>query len=180
MSRAHRRKKNPKRVRADLIESAKNLAKQNGLENVGLEAVAAEAGVTKGGLLHHFSNKGMLVESVFQHLLDDLESSLEQSISADKWEEGRFTRAYIQLVFEDGSETRWGALWLATLTSSELRRTWGRWFNAKVAKYNETDPQLELARFAADGVWLGRMCGVLPNESMALKDHLIHLTRVHK
>lgn len=174
---AHRRKKNPELVRAHLIESARRLALENGLGAVGLEAVAADAGVTKGGLLHHFPSKQALVEGVFQHLLEEFEADLEARMAADGDGFGLFTRAYIRSVFEVGAEAQWGALWVATLTDPQLRRTWGEWFNARVSRYGETGLALETARFSADGVWLGHMFGVAPEDPEAFERHLIEMTR---
>lgn len=48
MSMAHQRKKDPEKVRLKLIESARKLAMENGLAGVNVEAVAAEAGVSRG------------------------------------------------------------------------------------------------------------------------------------
>ncbi|EOF7835981.1 TetR/AcrR family transcriptional regulator, partial [Salmonella enterica] len=66
MSMAHQRKKDPEKVRLKLIESARKLAMENGLAGVNVEAVAAEAGVSRGELVHHFPNKQVLVDSVFR------------------------------------------------------------------------------------------------------------------
>ncbi|EOF7838872.1 TetR/AcrR family transcriptional regulator [Salmonella enterica] len=68
MSMAHQRKKDPEKVRLKLIESARKLAMENGLAGVNVEAVAAEAGVSRGELVHHFPNKQVLVDSVFRHI----------------------------------------------------------------------------------------------------------------
>lgn len=177
MADAHRRKKNPELVRVQLLESARRLAMENGLGAVGVEAVAVDAGVTKGGLFHHFPSKQALIDAVFEHLLQEFEADLERRIAADPDEHGRFTRAYIRSVFEDGAEAQWGPLWIATLTDPELRRTWGSWFNSRVAKSGETDLQLETARFSTDGVWLGQMFGVPPSFPNTFEQHLIEMTR---
>lgn len=177
MTNAHRRKKNPEQVRLRLLQSARRLALENGLGAVSIEVVAAEAGVTKGGLFHHFPNKKALIDAVFQHMLRDFEADLERRMAVDADEYGRFTRAYIRSVFEDGAEDQWGPLWMATLNDPELRRIWGGWFQSRVSEAGETDLQFETARFSADGVWLGQMFGVAPSDTLALERHLIAMTR---
>lgn len=177
MAEAHRRKKDPEKVRAQLIDSARRLALENGLGAVGLEAVAADAGVTKGGLLHHFPSKQALVDGVFQHLLGEFEADLNASMANDPEVFGRFTRAYVRAVFDPGGQAQWSPLWIATLTDPQLRRTWGEWFNARLARHAETGPVFETARFAADGVWLGSMFGVSPESPSALERQLIAMTR---
>ena len=131
MSMAHQRKKDPEKVRLKLIESACRLAMENGLAGVNVEAVAAEAGVSRGGLVHHFSSKQVLVESVFQYMLAVFESDLASRMSVDPEPSGRFTRAYILSVFDSGAHAQWGPLWIATATDPQLRKVWGEWFSAR-------------------------------------------------
>jgi AcrR family transcriptional regulator len=66
---AYSRKKQPEQVRRALLDCAAQLAVENGLSAVTLQAVAEAAGVTKGGLLHHFASKQILIEAVFANLL---------------------------------------------------------------------------------------------------------------
>lgn len=180
MAVAHHRKKRPELVRAQLIDSAKRLALANGLAAASVEAVAADAGVTKGGLFHHFPNKQALVDAVFQHLLEEFEADLEARMAADPEPRGRFTRAYVASVFDVGAEAQWGSLWIATLTDSRLRKIWGAWVTAQISRYGETGVPLENARFAADGVWLGQMFGVASDSPDALRHHLIEMTYSQK
>ncbi|EAN6189191.1 TetR family transcriptional regulator [Salmonella enterica] len=180
MSMAHQRKKEPEKVRLKLIESACRLAMENGLAGVNVEAVAAEAGVSRGGLVHHFPSKQVLVESVFRHMLTGFESELAARMSADPEPSGRFTRAYILSVFDSGAHAQWGPLWIATATDPQLRKIWGEWFNDQVMRHGETAPLLEIARFAADGVWMGQIYGVVPGHAEALRNHLINMTTPEK
>lgn len=177
MTEAHRRKKQPEHVRVQLIESAKRLALENGLAAVSVEAVAADAGVTKGGLFHHFPSKHALVDAVFRHLLDQFAADLDARMAVDTEPHGRFTRAFVRSVFEVGAEAQWGPLWIATITDPELRRLWGEWLTSQLSKHGETSLRLESARFAADGVWLGHMFGVAPEDPDAFQRHLIEMTR---
>ena len=51
---AQHRKKDPVRLHKQLLESAATIAGRDGIASLSLNAVAREAGVSKGGLLHHF------------------------------------------------------------------------------------------------------------------------------
>lgn len=177
MTDAHRRKKNPELVRMQLVESARKLALENGLGSVGVDAVATDAGVTKGGLFHHFPSKQALIEAVFQYMLDEFGTDLDARMAADPESYGRFTRAYVLSVFDVGTEDQWYPLWMSTLTDPKLRQLWGAWFNAQLARYEEYDLLLENARFAADGIWLGHMFGVTPHNAESFRHHLIDMTR---
>jgi AcrR family transcriptional regulator len=50
----------------DLLEAARELFARDGYGATSLEAVAAEANVTKGALYHHFAGKRELFEAVFE------------------------------------------------------------------------------------------------------------------
>lgn len=177
MSEAHRSQKQPEQVRILLIESARHLALENGLAAVSVEAVAAHAGVTKGGLFHHFPSKQALVDAVFRHLLEEFEADLDARMAADPESYGRFTRAFIRSVFDVGANGQWSPLWIATVTDRELRRLWGEWLSVQLSRHGENALGLESARFAADGVWLGQMFGVAPADPDAFQRHLIEMTR---
>ena len=59
------RKRRP--VRALVVEAAVNLIEASGVATLTLEAVAAAAGVSKGGLLHYFRSKDALLTEVIRH-----------------------------------------------------------------------------------------------------------------
>ncbi|SXJ10507.1 TetR/AcrR family transcriptional regulator [Klebsiella pneumoniae] len=66
---AQHRKKDPVRLHRQLLESAAMIAGRDGIAALSLNAVAREAGVSKGGLLHHFPNKQALIFALFARLL---------------------------------------------------------------------------------------------------------------
>jgi AcrR family transcriptional regulator len=47
-----------------LLDAAEAVVMRQGIANLTLDAVAAEAGMSKGGLLHHFPTKDRLVEAL--------------------------------------------------------------------------------------------------------------------
>ncbi|MFM5105912.1 TetR/AcrR family transcriptional regulator [Aeromonas dhakensis] len=67
------RKKDPVRLYRQLLESAATIAGRDGIAALSLNAVAYEAGVSKGGLLHHFPNKQALIFALFARLLAIME-----------------------------------------------------------------------------------------------------------
>lgn len=182
MSDAHRREKNPELVRQALIDSAGRLAVEQGLAAVSVNAVAEAAGVTKGGLFHHFANKQALVEAVCAEQLAAFDATIDALIDTDETAHGRFTRAYVEATFvDDGESTRkWAAIWISSVTDPDLRGVWGRWLASRLERHRVTDadPQLEVARYAADGVWLADLTGDSPSnrsERQALKERLLRL-----
>ncbi len=54
-----------------LLDAAEAVVVRQGIANLTLEAVAAEAGMSKGGLLHHFPTKDRLVEGLVKRTADN-------------------------------------------------------------------------------------------------------------
>ncbi len=78
-----------------LLDAAELIAARNGVSNLTLEAVAQEAGVSKGGLLYHFPAKSALITAIVERLGDRCESRQATEIAADPQPTGAFTRAYL-------------------------------------------------------------------------------------
>ncbi|MBR7309653.1 helix-turn-helix transcriptional regulator, partial [Klebsiella pneumoniae] len=72
------------------------IAGRDGIAALSLNAVAREAGVSKGGLLHHFPNKQALIFALFARLLAIMEKAISELMAADNIAYGRFTRAYLR------------------------------------------------------------------------------------
>jgi AcrR family transcriptional regulator len=162
MAKAHQRKKQPEQVRRALLDCVAQIAIEQGLGALTIQAVAERAGVTKGGLLHHFDSKQALIEAVFADLLEKLDRQIDQAIEVDPEPRGSFTRGYIRACFADrthGTQNLWAALSVATLSEPALRALWSAWLDARLARHHATDdtPTLTIARLAADGVWLADM-----------------------
>ena len=51
-------------LRGALLDAAEAVVARQGVANLTFDAVAAEAGMSKGGLLHHFRSKDRLVEAL--------------------------------------------------------------------------------------------------------------------
>lgn len=159
---AHHRKKQPEQVRRALLDCAAQIAAEQGAQAITIQAVAERAGVTKGGLLHHFDSKQALLAAVFSDLLEQMDREIEKSMDKDPVAHGRFTRAYVRACFSDrllGERSLWGALSVAIVSEPALRSLWSAWLDDRMALHAETDgdPDLIAVRLAADGVWLADM-----------------------
>ena len=81
---AQHRKKDPVRLHQQLLESAAMIAGRDGIAALSLNAVAREAGVSKGGLIHHFPNKQALIYALNQRYLDALAEKIEATCRAHR------------------------------------------------------------------------------------------------
>lgn len=86
--------------RARILDSAVQVALRDGILAMTLEAVAKEAGVSKGGLLYHFRSKDELLAGMLEYFKSKVNVALETRMASDKNPRGRFLRAFIQTVFE--------------------------------------------------------------------------------
>lgn len=181
VSNAHTRRKQPELVRRALLDCAARLALDEGLTGLSLQAVAKAAGVTKGGLFHHFPSKEALVEGVFADLLGQFDAQIDALMAQDPEPRGSFTRAYVASGLGPGVlgiDGRWAALSISMVADPGLRRVWTDWLSARLQRHHATDsdPALELARLAADGAWLSQEFSTQGKIS-DLRDRLLALCR---
>lgn len=153
------RKKAPLQVRSALLDCAARIAVAHGLAGVTVQAVAEAAGVSKGGLFHHFANKQALVESMFDAMVARLDAGLDAFLAGDDASYGCFTRAYVRMVFDDlpdDPDNPWSvAMPVSLITDPALKQRWGDWLARRLAAHAGTDsaPLLDVVRLAADGAW---------------------------
>ncbi|MFH1914377.1 MAG: TetR/AcrR family transcriptional regulator [Pseudomonadota bacterium] len=162
MTTAHERKKQPEIVRRAILDCAARICVERGLAALTIQSVADMAGVTKGGVFHHFASKQALMEAVFFDLLGQMGREIDRVIADDSAAHGRFTRAYLATVFRAeafASTNVCAALSIAMLTEPGLRALWWQWLNDRLEKHAATDGTTTLAmvRLAADGVWLAEL-----------------------
>lgn len=83
------RAKHTDETRRALVEAARRLFAAKGYHNVGIREFAAEAGVTRGALYHHFEGKEDLFVAVMEHIQEGLKTNAAERHSApsrpDRW-----------------------------------------------------------------------------------------------
>jgi AcrR family transcriptional regulator len=184
MQKNHKEKR-PLATRTQLMEAAAQIVTERGVDNLTLDLVAQRAGISKGGLIHHFPTRQTLLEGLFQSLLAVFQKSIEDFISIDENPRGRFTRAYIKsTTFTSDSEHKnklLAAFALATSKNEILSTAWQDWQQKQIDKYNENVCSVvgRIVRYAADGMWLEDCCGgesSNPEERENIVEYLIQLT----
>ncbi|MDI7860714.1 TetR/AcrR family transcriptional regulator [Rhizobiaceae bacterium n13] len=163
MSVRHQRKKQPELVRQQLLEVAARLTKEQGLPSVTLDAVSRAAGVSKGGLLHHFPSKMALLEGLFDDLIGHFDAAIDEELRQDAEPHGRFSRAYLKAVtnlkYNPREQGEWAGVALALLTEPQLRVRYRDWLDRRCEEYVGTDSSVEAlaVRLAADGLWFAEL-----------------------
>jgi AcrR family transcriptional regulator len=68
-------------AREIIIDAAENVVIELGARHLTLDAVAAKAGVSKGGLLYHFPNKEALLHAMLDRRVARLDESRQQKLA---------------------------------------------------------------------------------------------------
>ncbi len=157
-------------TRTSLLLAAARVVRRSGSLNLTLDAVAQEAGVSKGGLLYHFPGKEALVAGLIGQELESGEQRL-RDLQAQDDRPGHFVRAYAGLTLggdpsQDASTSEAGAgLFAAVALNPELlepvRERYREWQAA--AESDGLEPGLgTLLRLAMDGLWLADLLDLSP------------------
>lgn len=157
------------RTRAKLLDAAATVVRRDGVQAMTLARVAEEAGVSKGGLLHHFGSKEELVTGLLEKTLADADAGLAE-LSGDG--PGAFARAYLEYVRrpdEHQADAATAVFAAAAAGDGELGAAadvfegWQR----RLMHDDGLDPALGLlARIVGDGLWLIDLFGLArPTES---------------
>ncbi|BDH47250.1 TetR family transcriptional regulator [Salmonella enterica subsp. enterica serovar Choleraesuis] len=156
------RKKDPVRIKEQLLEAAVGIAGVDGIAAISLNAVAQAAGVSKGGLLHHFPSRQALIYAVYQRLLAIMEAKISALIAADSEHYGCFSRAYLRYITDMAGSQEGRQLAVLSMAMPEetvLRQCWRNWMLEHLEAGDEFDnsPSGTLVRYAADGIWLSEL-----------------------
>lgn len=154
-------------TRARLLDAAADVVRHDGARALTLDAVAAQAGVSKGGLLYHFPSKHELLVAI----VDQWSARFEQAVATrDDGSPRGWLRAYVRATAEDsGSEPErllGHGLIAAVVEDPELlallRSHFERWHGQAVAALDGDETTAALVRIAVDGLWWADLLGLAP------------------
>lgn len=142
-------------ARERLLDAAEELVARDGVGMLTLERVAAEALVSKGGLLYHFPSKEALIEGMVERQLREINDAFEMALRTEAPDPGRATRAMVRASFGP-----------ATRPKERERRTAVALLAAVVTRPGLLDPVREAYRrwtkqLIEDGLPAGRSVAVL-------------------
>ena len=145
-------------TRGRLLEAAGAVIRRDGAQALTLDAVAAEAGVSKGGLLYHFASKRELLDGVVARWLDEFQRDIDR-------EEGSFPAGYVRA--SDGAKAEEAGLLAAFVADpavlAAVRERYATWQD-RIATEGGDPVEATVARLAADGLWLADLFGMAPPE----------------
>ncbi len=149
-----------------LLAAAERIVRRDGVGRLTLDAVAVEAGASKGGLLYHFASRDALITAMVERHATAFSASLEASMAADPAPPGRWTRAYLRSSASpadpgDGDAAATGLL--AAMASNPaladpLREQYAAW-RERVADDGLPEADAMIVALAADGLWMADLLG---------------------
>ena len=143
-------------TRGKLLDAASAVIRRDGPQALTLDSVAAQAGVSKGGLLYHFKSKRELLDALVARWLDDCDRDIEA-------ETGNFAARYVRA--SDGAKAEEMGLLAALVADPQalaaVRERHAAWQD-RVAREGGDPVDATVARLAADGLWLADLLGIAP------------------
>ncbi|MGO1398190.1 MAG: TetR/AcrR family transcriptional regulator [Brevibacterium yomogidense] len=168
-------------TKSEILEGAQAVLRRR--EPLTLDSVAAQVGLTKPGLVHHFRTKEALAVAVVEHValrwLDGLKRYAGESPSPVER-----LRAYIRYTMTDDIDASDLALLSDAKLSGQLVALWDSTLSPWMGEVIDASPsdraRYRAARLAADGAWFDRALGVVSfsREDLAeVLDVALSLTR---
>lgn len=154
-----------------LLDAAEKVVVQRGIANLTLEAIAVEAGMSKGGLLHHFPNKDRLIEAMVIRHAEGWRNCYMEGYASAAEGPGRMTRGLMNRCLTD-----------AQCWTEQLRRSTSAVFAALAQNPSLIEPMrgayadlherllddglpsgiADAVVTAIDGLWLYWVLGLVP------------------
>src|SRR3954467_10486686 len=145
-------------TKSKLLDAAGAVVRRDGPQALTLDAVAAEAGVSKGGLLYHYGTKQELIEALVARWLADFQADID---AADP----HFVRGYVRASDPAGQIAGEVGMLAALIADPSVLRTvrdrYGIWQD-RVEREGSDPVDATVARLAADGLWLAELLGLAP------------------
>jgi len=175
-------------TKSGILDAAGRIVLERGAMGLTLEAVAAEAGLSKGGLLYHYGSKEQLLTAMIGRLIEVTEQRIEDHRARDSGH-GSWARGYLDACASDGlPETDpTGRLGIALLAAgaadpellADLRSRQATW-RERLHDDGISPARALTVRLAADGLWLNDIFDLRvlePEDRAAVLRELEALTR---
>ncbi len=160
----------PSLLKDRMLDAAEAVVVRQGIANLTLEAVAAEAGMSKGGLLHYFPNKDRLVEGLVTRCAEHWREGSKEAYESTSPGPGRMARALLGHLADTQGWTE-QCLRSSSAAFAALAQN-PRLIEPMRAVYHELRQRLaedglsagigETVLVAMDGLWLNRVLGLAP------------------
>ncbi|MEM7332236.1 MAG: TetR/AcrR family transcriptional regulator [Chloroflexota bacterium] len=179
------RVRNPELKRRQIIDAAHKILREGGyFKKFSLDSVAKEAGVSKGGLIHHFESKDALLTAVSQDAARQFESRVAKEQDNASQAPGDFLKSYINAVFKQEIEinSQLSPMLLSYISGENNNTRFEFW--QKCTDDDGIDPILgTIMRLAIDGLIYAEMIDkkpIDPTLRQAIQQRLLKIVEAEK
>lgn len=155
--------------RTALVRAAATVVAERGYSALTLDAVGAEIGVSKGGVLYHFPTKEALVAALLEELTAGFDADQSAAHAADPASPGAWTRAFVSASFDPQQDEPAQAPAVGLLAAvahdpsllAPLQAHYDDWVE-RLAEDGLPGVDAHVVRLAADGLWAADLFGLAP------------------
>jgi len=177
--------RNAARTRRHILDAAAQVIAKVGTRMT-LAQVAEAAGVSKGGLMHHFSGREQLLIAVVDDANDRFRSAVMEHLDLSENAPGKLLRAYVRTLcggdLEAANYFGSAPMWNGLAGLPEIRRVMDEdnaWWEAQIALDGLDSMTLCIVRRAAEGLAAAYSCGEEPRQRLQeARDTLLAMTLV--
>lgn len=161
-----------------MLDAAEEVVLRDGIGRLTLDAVAKEARLSKGGLMHHFPTKDALIDAMVKRKVNGWRAEYEAAIERETPGPGRVMRALISLCLSEtdcsgDTECRRCFVLVAALVHDAKHVEMMREVHRDLASRVESDglpPGLgEAVHLSMSGLWYDRMFGLTEFNAQKLR-----------
>lgn len=164
-----------------ILDAAVTVIESEGITAVTFDSVAAAAGITRGGIIYHFSSREDLIAAIHEHMARLWEDQLEAACgkTADEATATERLVAFIRLASTPA--TRAEVQMILDSHHTENQNVWDRVLRRWAPRPQPTDDEAyTLALLAADGLWVNDVLGstrIPPQQRHDTAERIIDLIR---
>ncbi len=151
-------------TRESLLRAASQVVIDKGVEALTLDAVAQQAGVSKGGLLYHFPNKDALMGGMVEHLVQYFEAVLQTEFDQDDapGTPGQWVRAYIRATLRFSKQSLALIARLSSIAADlpdllEAAKVYDQQWRQRIETSGIDPTKATIILLAVDGIWLSEV-----------------------
>lgn len=154
-------------TRQAILKAANRIVQRDGVARLTIEAVAREAGLSKGGVLYHFASKDTLIQGMVTFLLEQFEHDIANAQAKEPSDANQWLRAYVLATCypEQPDNEAENSLIAAIANNPALlqpvRERYMHW-QQRVEQSGLPPALATIIRLAADGLWLADMLALAP------------------
>ncbi|WP_410657555.1 TetR/AcrR family transcriptional regulator [Amycolatopsis sp. lyj-112] len=146
--------------RGKILDAAVAVVQRDGVTGVTLDSVAAQAGLTRGGLMYHFRSRDALLKAIHHHLAEQWEAGMVDAAGKTAQDASGDERlaAYARVTTQSSTRAELSLI-IEAATHPDYMKPWTKVLSRWTPPIDEaaSDPEALarfVARLAADGLWM--------------------------